>query len=98
DGRLDVACQGQRLHRALVGQGRSWVIHRDVAAPAVHRRIDALQPAGGQEGVATAGAEADYTDLAVGVGAGAQEVHGAFDVAHDGVVRRAAFGTGRHGQ
>ena len=37
----------------------------DVAAPAIHRRVDAVERAGGEIGVAPARAEADHPDSAV---------------------------------
>ena len=46
--------------------------------------------AGGEIGVAPAGAEADHADLAVGIGLRAQELHAAGDVAHHLLVGDAA--------
>ena len=69
----------------------------DAAAPAIDRRIDALQPARGDDDMAAPGAESDDPDLAVVLLAGAQEVHRAFHVAAHLIVADAAGGAGRCG-
>src|SRR5271155_3717857 len=52
-----------RRHRPLVVEVLR-IIDDDIAAPAIHRGIDARQRASGQIGMATARAETDHADLA----------------------------------
>src|SRR5215468_4613316 len=85
-----------QLCREIDGRDRALgvellgVVDDDVAAPAVDRRVDAVERAGGEIGVAPARAEADHSDLAVGIGLGAQKLHGARDVAENLLVGDAA--------
>src|SRR5262245_8188214 len=44
------------------------IVHDDIAAPAIHGRIDPVERAGGKIGMSPARAEADHADLAVGIG------------------------------
>ena len=68
------------------------IVDDDVAAPAIDGGIDARQRAGGEIGVAAAGAESDDADFAVGVRLRAQIGHGAGNIAHDLGVGDAARG------
>jgi hypothetical protein len=85
-----------QLRREIDGRDRPLgvellgVVDDDVAAPAIHGRVDAVERAGGEIGVAPARAEADHSDLAVGIGLGAQKLHAARDVAHHLLVGDAA--------
>src|SRR5262245_48647509 len=66
------------------------VVDDDVAAPAIHRRVDAVERAGGEIGMTPARAEADHSDPAVGIGLGAQKLHAARGVAQHLLVGDAA--------
>src|SRR5262249_56410705 len=55
-----------------------------------HRRVDAVERAGCEISVSPSGAEADHSDLAVGVGLSAQVLHRARDVAQNLLVGDAA--------
>src|SRR5436190_303553 len=65
---------------------------RDLATPAVDARVDAVELAGREVGVAAAHAEADHADLAAGVRLGTQVVNRALEVAKDELVLEAALG------
>jgi hypothetical protein len=69
------------VQRVALGRGAD-----DIAAVAVHRRVD-RQADRGQEGLPPARAVADHADLAVGVAQPAQVGGGARHLAHDPLVR-----------
>src|SRR5262249_51430556 len=66
------------------------IVDDDIAAPAIHRRVDAVERAGCEISVSPSGAEADHSDLAVGVGLSAQVLRRARDVAQNLLVGDAA--------
>src|SRR5665213_3442577 len=56
DRTLDVGSEIDRRDRTL-GVERLWIVHDDVAAPAIHQRVEVRRAAAAQERMASPGAE-----------------------------------------
>src|SRR6266542_6743165 len=76
----------------LGGGALSRVVDDDATAPAVDGGVDALEAAGRQIDLTTAKTEAYDSDLAVGIGLGAEKIDGGPDVALNLFIRSTAGG------